>query len=215
MNAPSWKHTADFIAQQSATNQQPQAVTTADSNQLESLLLSALSIDDSGPPQVTYGLDIPLTSSTPHATLTPNTETESTEPYRQILPGMTDQFFPTIIADSSLHTPATQDNSTVHNQITSELDKYLQEATERCEIQDNYFDRCHRTNTSPVQQEDFHHQGIIIYPNQGPKINHIPESPAEDTSIHQSTTYTSQYYAQHDDLSTIPEEDDQELDPAD
>ena len=81
-------------------------------------------------------------------------------------PGMTDRLYPTIIDDSSLHTPATQDNSTLHNQIMSELDKYLQEATERCEIQDNSFNGCHRsTNTKPVQQEDFHYQGIIINPD--------------------------------------------------
>ena len=44
----------DLIAQQSATNQQPQAAATADSNQLQSLPLTALSLDDSGPPQMTY-----------------------------------------------------------------------------------------------------------------------------------------------------------------
>ena len=103
MNASLWKCAVDLIAQQSATNQQPQAVATTDLNWLQSLSLSAFSIDENGPPQVTYGLDMPLTSSTPHATLTPNTETESTEPYQQILPGMTDQLYPTIIADSSLH----------------------------------------------------------------------------------------------------------------
>ena len=90
MNASSWKCAADLITKQSATNQQPQAAATADTNQLQSLPLTALSIDDSGLPQVTYGTDIPLTSSTPHATLMPNIETNSTEHYRQIFPGMTD-----------------------------------------------------------------------------------------------------------------------------
>ena len=148
-----WKRTADFIAQQAAANQQPQTAAIADSNQLQSLPLSALSIDDGGPPQVTYGPEIPLTSSTPPATLTPNTETESTDPYCQILPGMTECLYPTIIADRSLHTPAAQDNNTLHSKITSELDKYLQEAADRHETQDNYFDRCHRsTNTSLKNQ---------------------------------------------------------------
>ena len=44
----------DFIAQQTQASQQLQVAATADSNELESLLLSALSVDDSGPPQVTY-----------------------------------------------------------------------------------------------------------------------------------------------------------------
>ena len=114
------------------------------------------------------------------------------EPYHQILPSMTDRLYPTIIADSLSHTPVAQDNSTLHNQITSELDKYLQEATERHETQDNYFGRCHRsTNISPVQQKDFHHQGIIINPDQSPEVNHIPKSPKEDTGPHQSPSDTA------------------------
>ena len=66
------------------------------------------------------------------------------DPYHQILPGMTESLYPTITANSSLNTPALQDNSTLHSQITPELDKYLQEATERCETQGNYFNGCHR-----------------------------------------------------------------------
>ena len=69
------------------------------------------------------------------------------------------------------------------------------------------------TNTLPLQQ-DFHHQGIIIDPDQKPEPNYILESCEEDTGLHQSTTDTAQYNPQEDDLSTIPEEE-EELDPAD
>ena len=111
MNTSSWKHAANLIMQQSATNQQPQAVATADFNRLQSLALTALSVDDSGPPQVTYGSDIPLTSSTPRATLIPNIDTKSTKPYQQILPGMTDQLYPTVIANSYYtHLPQSDNN---------------------------------------------------------------------------------------------------------
>ena len=57
MNASSWRKAADLIAQGTQVNQQVQAAATAESNQLESLPLSALSADDSGPPQVTYGTE--------------------------------------------------------------------------------------------------------------------------------------------------------------
>ena len=43
----------DPIAQGTQANQEVQAAAMAESNQLESLPLSALSADDSGPPQVT------------------------------------------------------------------------------------------------------------------------------------------------------------------
>ena len=113
---------------------------TADSSQLESLLLSSLAADDSGPPQVNYGTEQPLAVSTPKAITTPAGEIQPTDTYRQIIPGMSEHLYPTLTADGSLSTPASDDCSTLHKQITSELDKYLQEAAEKHEVEDNYFD---------------------------------------------------------------------------
>ena len=59
MNASSWRK-ADLVAQGTPANPQVQAAATAESKQLESLPLSALSADDSGLPQVTYGHNNPL-----------------------------------------------------------------------------------------------------------------------------------------------------------
>ena len=88
MNASKWKRAADFIAQQSATTQNVHSATTVDSQQLHSLPLSQLSVDDSGPPQVNYGMDHPLASSTPHAPSTPNNIIEKAKPDRQIILGI-------------------------------------------------------------------------------------------------------------------------------
>ena len=70
MNASSWRKAADLVAQGTQVNQQVQAAATADSSQLESLPLSALSANDSGRPQVNYGTEQPLAASTPRANLT-------------------------------------------------------------------------------------------------------------------------------------------------
>ena len=95
-----------------------------------------------------YGPEQPLTASTPRATTTPVGEIQPTDPYCQIIPGMSECLYPTLTADGSLSTPASDDCSTLHKQITSELDKYLQEVAEKCEAKDNYFDGCHKsTNT--------------------------------------------------------------------
>ena len=145
MNASSWKRAVDLIAQQTQATQQIQAAATADSNQLESLPLSSLAADDSGPPQVNYSPEQPLAVSTPRATTTPVGEIQSTDPYHQIIPGMSECLYPTLTADGSLSTPVSDDCHTLHKQITSELDKYLQEAAERCEAEDNYFDGCHKS----------------------------------------------------------------------
>ena len=70
MNASSWKKAVDLVAQGTQANQQVQATATADSSQLESFPLSTLSTNDSGPPQVNYGTEQPLTVSTPRASST-------------------------------------------------------------------------------------------------------------------------------------------------
>ena len=139
MNASSWRKAADLVAQGTQANQLVQAVAMAESNQLESLPLSALSADDSGPLQVTYGTEQPLATSTPRATLTSIPETQTTDTYHQIIPGMSEHLYPTLVADGLLSTPIVDNCSTLQNQITSEKDKYLQEAAERCERDNNYF----------------------------------------------------------------------------
>ena len=130
MNASSWRRAADLIAQQIQATQQIQAVATADSNQLESLPLSSLAADESSPPQVNYSPQQPLTASTPRATTTPVGEIQPTDPYHQIIPGISECLYPTLTADGSLSTPVSDDCCTLHKQITSELDKYVQEAPE-------------------------------------------------------------------------------------
>ena len=104
MNASSWKKAADLVAQGTQANQQVQAAAMAESNQLESLPLSTLSADDSSPPQVTYGSKQPLAASTPRAFSTSIPETQTTETYRQIIPGMSDRLYTTLVADGSLST---------------------------------------------------------------------------------------------------------------
>ena len=153
MNASSWRKAADLVAQVTPANPQVQAAAMAELQQLESLPLSALSVDDSGPPQVTYDSQQPIATSTPRATLTLTSETP-TEAYRQIIPGMSDCLYPTLVADGSLSTHVPDNRSMLQNQITSEVDKYRQEVAERCKRDVNYFDRQHMaTNTSSQQQK--------------------------------------------------------------
>ena len=153
MNTSSWKKAADLVAKATPANLQVQVASTAASQQLESLPLSELSIDDSGPPQVTYDSQQPIATSTPRATSTVTSETP-TEAYHQILPGMSDRLYPTMIADGSLTTHVPDNHSTLQTQLTSEVDKYLQEVAERHEIDVNYFDGWHMaTNTASEQQK--------------------------------------------------------------
>ena len=129
MNTSSWKKAADILANVTTVDLQVQAATTAESQNLQSLPLSALSVDDRGPPQVTYEPQQPIATSTPRATSTKSPEI-STEAYRQILPGMSARLYPTLVADSSLDTHVPDNQDMLQIQLTSEVDKHLQEATE-------------------------------------------------------------------------------------
>ena len=130
INASSWKKAADIVAKMTPVILQASAAAMAESQNLQSLPLSALSEDDSGPLQVAYEPQQPIATSTPRATTSENPKI-STEAYHQILPGMSSQLYPTLIADSSLdvHMPDQQD--TLQVQLTTEVDKYLQEAAEK------------------------------------------------------------------------------------
>ena len=152
VNASSWKKAVDLVAKVTPANPTVQVAAMAES-QLESLPLSALSVDDSRPPQVTYDSQQPIATSTPSATSTVTSETP-TEAYHQILPGMSDRLYPTLIADGSLSMHVPDNHGTLQNQLTAEVDKYLQEVAERCERDVNYFDGQHMaTNTTSQQQK--------------------------------------------------------------
>ena len=199
MNASSWKEAVNFVAKVTPGNPQVQVAAMAESQQLESLPLSALSVDDSRPPQVTYDSQQPIATSTPRATSTVTSETP-TEAYHQILPGMSDRLYPTLIADGSLTMHVPDNHSTLQTQLTSEVDKYLQEAAERHEREVNYFDGQHMaTNTTSQQQK----ANLVEHDEEK-----IPELIDQDTSMNGEIN-TEHYIQYHDELETIPEENDE------
>ena len=212
MNASSWRKAVDIVAQGTQANQQVQAAATADSSQLESLPLSTLSADDSGPLQVNYGTERPLAASTPRAALTLTSETQATNTYHQIIPGMSKHLYPTLIADGSLTTPEADNCSILQKQITSKIDKYLQEAAEKRERDDNYFDGWHMaTNTScPQQEANFLEQDDNVGIDEEDDEVKVPESNGHDTGTHCASPpgHNIQY---QDRLETIPEEEDPQM----
>ena len=112
---------------------------------------------------------------------------------------MSDCLYPTLIADGLLSMHVPDNHSTFQNQLTSEVDKYLQEAAKRCKRDINYFDGWHMaTNTTSQQQKaDF--------------VEHdeekVPELIDQDTSKNGEIN-AEHYIRYHDDLETIPEEND-------
>ena len=114
---------------------------------------------------------------------------------------MSDCLYPTLVADGSLATDAPDNHSTLQTQLTSEVDKYLQEVAERCERDVNYFDGWHvAMNTTTQQQEvksvEYKEEKILGL------IDH-------DTGANGETN-TEHYIRYHDNLETILEENEEE-----
>ena len=124
---------------------------------------------------------------------------------------MSEHLYPTLVADSSLTTPTVDNCSTLQKQITSKIDKYLQEAAEKCERDDNYFDRWHvATNTSSLQQEaNFLEQDDVVDIDEEDNEVRIPESNGKDTGAYcvSPSGHDIQY---QDELETIPEEEEED-----
>ena len=200
MNTSSWKKAVYLVARVTPENLQVQAAAMAELQHLQSLPLSALAVDDSGPLQMTYDYQQPIATSTPRATSTETPEIPR-EAYRQILPGMSDRLYPTLVADGLLATDAPDNHGTLQTQLTSEVDKYLQEVAERHERDVNYFDRWHMaTNTTSHQQE------VESVEHEEEKI---PELIEHDTSANGEIN-TEHYIRYHDELETILEENEEE-----
>ena len=171
MNASSRKKAVDIVTKMTPISPQASAAATTESQNLQSLPLSALSIDDSGPLQVTYEPQQPIATSTPWATDNPEI---STEAYRQILPGMSSRLYPTLIADSSLKAHMSDQQDTLQMQLTTKVNKYLQEVAVKQEMDINYFDAQH------MAMNTMNHQQIVNSAELGK--DDIPELLDNDTS---------------------------------
>ena len=111
---------------------------------------------------------------------------------------MSDRLYPTLLADGSLSMQVADNRDTLQNQITSEVDKYLQEVVERHKRDVNYFDGRHEAiNTSSQQQK-------------ADSVEHDEEKVLEliDQDTGENGEMNAEHYIQyHDELETVPEED--------
>ena len=159
-----------------------------------------------------YGTEQPLAASTPRSNSTVTRETQADYAYHQIIPGMNERLYPTLIADGSLSTPAADNCSTLQRQITAEVDKYLQEATEKHERDDNYYDGWHvAPNTSSPQQEaNFLDENDDAGSDDEAENANVPESDGQDTGMYYGSSSEHNFQPQ-DELETIPEEEEPQM----
>ena len=122
----------------------------AEMDQLSSMPLNQIAIDDSGPPTVHYGTHMPITASTPTGKDAHMHSSQQEDSYQQIIPGIPQgSLYPTLSSLSSGAVASDTDVQSLHDKVTKRLDKYLQDAEQLRALEVNYFDDTARpTNTS-------------------------------------------------------------------
>ena len=126
----------------------------AETDQLSSMPLSQIAIDDSSPPIVHYGTHVPVAASTPTGTDVHAHSSQQKDSYQQITPGIPQgSLYPTLSSLSSGTVASDTDVQSLHDKVTKGLDKYLQDAEQLRALEVNYFDDTARpTNTSVMSE---------------------------------------------------------------
>ena len=135
-------------------NQHKQEATMADSDQLSSMPLSQIAIDDSDPPIVHYGMHMPVAASTPTGTDIHVHSSQQEDSYQQIIPGIPQgSLYPTLSSLSSGAVASDTNVKSLRDKVTKGLDKYLQDAEQLCALEVNYFDDAARPKNTPLMSE--------------------------------------------------------------
>ena len=115
---------------------------------------------------------------------------------------MSSRLYPTLIADSSLDAHVSDQQDTLQMQLSTEVDKYLQEAAAKREMDINYFDAQHvATNTIN------HHQIVKSANLENDDILGL----LDNDTCEKTQENIKQYIRYKDELETIPEESDEEF----
>ena len=123
---------SDWIKAAALITQQKQEAATADIDQLSSMPLSQLAMNDSSPPVVHYGMHMPIATSTPTHTDVNTNSLQQEDSYQQIIPCVPQgSLYPTLASLSSEERTLPEERQTLHDKMSKGLEKYLQDAEQR------------------------------------------------------------------------------------
>ena len=141
---------SDWIKATALVTQHKQEAAIAETDQLSSMPLSQIAMDDSGPPVVHYGTHMPTAMSMPTGTDVLAHSSQQEDSYQQIIPGIPQgPLYPTFSSLSSEAVASKEDVQSLHDKVSKGLGKYLQDAEQRRALELNYFD-----DTTSLQSEE-------------------------------------------------------------
>ena len=145
---------SDWIKAAALVTQHKQGAAMAEMEQLSSIPLSQIAIDDSGPPIVHYDTHMPIAASTPTGTDVHVHSSQQEDSYQQIIIGIPQgSLYPTLSSFSSGAVASNDEVQSLHDKVSKGLDKYLQDAEQCHALELNYFDDTTRpTSIEPVSK---------------------------------------------------------------
>ena len=166
---------SDWVKAATLVTQHKQEAATAETDQLSSMPLSQLAMDDSSQPVVDYGMHMPTATSTQTCTEVHMQSLQQEDSYQQILPGIPEaSLYPTLSSLSSQAVTCQEEVQSLHNKVPKGLEKYLQDAEQHCTLEVNYFNDNARCMGEEPNLED---AGQTIQSSKG---NHVS---SKQTSI--------------------------------
>ena len=148
MNPLDWRKAGTLITQHR------QEVAMEEMDQLSSMPLSQIAIDDSGLPVVHYGSHVPVAASIPAGTTAHVHSSQQEDSYQQIIPGTPQgSLYPTLSSLSSGLVVSDTTVQSLHDKVINGLDQYLQDAEQLHVLAVNYLDdTVTPKNTSPMSE---------------------------------------------------------------
>ena len=134
--------------------QHKQEAAMTETDQLSSMPLIQIAIDDSGLPVVHYGSHMPVAASTPTGTIAHVHSSQQEDSYQEIIPGIPQgSLHPTLSSLSSGFVASDTNVQSLSDKMTKGLDQYLQDTEQLCTSEVNYFDDTVRPTYTSLMSE--------------------------------------------------------------
>ena len=156
MKATDWKNAAKLIKERQSQ------VATADTSELSSLPLSELSVDESGPPTVLQGPNVPLSTSTPIHMPQGNQQIMDSaldeSPFQQVIPSIPQQsLYPSLAAKGTSVNTAVSPPIPFSRRVINDI-----EEKQRKSLEDTVEGTIRSTNTSPTSEVEEQAEEAIV-----------------------------------------------------
>ena len=204
---------SDWIKAAALVTQHKQEAATTETDQLSSMPLSQLAMDDSGPAVVHYGMHVPTATSTPTGTEVHMHSSKQEDSYQQIISGIPKgSLYPTLSSLNSQAVTCQEEAQSLCNKVSKGLEKYLQDAEQCCALEVNYLDDNARCISEEPNLED---AGQTIQSSKGnqvsPKQTSIEDINVARNALESLKSDTSHISRQHLPICTDADEKHQQI----